>query len=151
MLSTEYAFDIGAADAVPDSPASSEPLPTPGEAVTAPESAPDSGVQASLAAAAANTVLTAGDIRVTTAMEDDHLIQRLADYTSDPDGVPLDVATTVLAVPNGEAWPGDTDGEDPDLWNRIAPEHGQIWRTGTPAKMRGISLRRGENDLQVTR
>lgn len=77
----------------------------------------------------AQTVVSTGDLRVTTSLEGGALVQRLEDFSDDPSGTPLDLASTVLAVPTAEAWPGGNDGEDADVWGRIVPDRGQVWRT----------------------
>ncbi len=140
-LHTDYTFDVAPADVEPQhqsytGTASQPPSVDEQTAVNLKSGDAETG-----APTAAPTVVAAGDIRLTTSLEDGRLAQKLANFTNDAVGADLDLTTTVLAVPNAESWPGG-NGEDPDLWNGIAPERGQVWRTGTEIS--------SENDVRLS-
>lgn len=83
----------------------------------------DAAAPAAAAPAPGRTVLSEGEVRIASAIEDDRLVH----YLLDGAGTRLDPATTVLRVPQAESWPGAPDGSD--AWQRVDPSRGDVYRT----------------------
>ncbi|MEV8147403.1 TIGR03773 family transporter-associated surface protein [Arthrobacter sp. NPDC080073] len=120
------------------------PAPTPSaEATRAPEPTPAPVPEQTLQAptttrqaeAQNRTVLSAGEVQIASRIENGRVAYRLVNA----DGADLDPAQTVLQVANPEPWPGTTG--DAATWERIAPEHGAVYRTaGGGATANPLSL-----------
>lgn len=84
---------------------------------------PDAAPQEAAAAGPVH-VVDAGDLRLQPRLGADGLTVALLDAGTGED---LDLAATVLALPDAEAWPGGT--EDPATWESVAPGRGAVHRT----------------------
>ncbi|MEC5185759.1 putative ABC transporter-associated repeat protein [Cryobacterium sp. MP_3.1] len=78
-------------------------------------------------AAAPQTVIAAGDIRIANQIEDGRLTQGLVDVGADEATTVLDPASTVLTIPSSERWPGAA--EDARTWEQAAPGKGPVYRS----------------------
>lgn len=141
-LETVYTVDVGEPVSEPSETKPSRPEVAAAasgdrETRTAPgggEGTSDTGTgqpaaRATTTGAADPTAVSAGEVRVMTSLRNGELVQELVDFTSDPNGKPLDPANTMFTVQASEAWPGANPDENPDLWGKIAPDHGQVWRS----------------------
>ncbi|MBN9177985.1 MAG: TIGR03773 family transporter-associated surface protein [Microbacterium sp.] len=112
-----------------------QPVPPVHEADAAATLETPPAARAEGAAEDGRTVISEGEVRIVSAIEDDRLVH----YLLDESGARLDPATTVLRVPHAEPWPGDADGGD--TWERIDPSHGDVYRTaGGGAETNPLSL-----------
>lgn len=108
--------DDEAAPPVPDgAPSTDEPSPDGEGPAVAPQGAAPAGPV---------HVVDAGDLRLQPRLDGDGLAVALLDAGTGED---LDLATTVLALPDAEPWPGDA--EDPATWESVAPGRGAVHRT----------------------
>jgi putative ABC transporter-associated repeat protein len=122
-------IDVRASYVIDVAPPSTDPSAHDGfvtsDAATADDAQPSN--EPSIDAAGPSTVVSAGDIRITSQIENGRLQQSLAEVVGGGSASPLDPASVVFAVPLSESWPGTA--EDAAVWEKAAPEKGAVYRT----------------------